>query len=503
MPVWRDPALERRVSLALLAVCWLLCAATALTEPLDRDEHMYLTAARLSGELQLYEDFAFLQTPYSVGVYRLVLALTPDPWTLLPARGMKILVTGAMIALLFVALRRLGARPLLAAGLVTLLYQNEQIRETASLARNYDFAQISILAGICLVPLRAGDDDGPWRMIAVGMLAAVAVGFKLTYAPLAALLVAWPLVAAGGRRLTHAGWIGVGAFTGMLPAVAVMVGVDPAALQFNLLEYHFLNAELHSATGYEPLASLWDRISRTGGNLLAREQRPLFAMTVFAVTLNVAPWSRPRTWTPGYRAWFVLIFLVAAAIMAAVPRPIQGAYFGPAYFGMVLFVAVASDRLSTQGARAVLVLCLVTAAISAAMNAGYEVRVLTRALDPDHWTGVTLHRNGEQVAALAAPGLPVLTTHPLVALEGGRTIYPELATGEFTWRAGKLLGDEQRTLIRSTSEESFADLLVARPPGAVITESDAFWDEPLAVWAAEAGWIEHVLDDARVRVWAP
>ena len=115
LTAWRNPAIERHASRALLAFAWLMCVATTLTERVDRDEHMYLAAAHLSAEHRLYEDFAFLQTPYSVGVYRAVSAVSPGDWTLLPARIFKILLTAGMIVLLFAVLRRLGARPLLAA----------------------------------------------------------------------------------------------------------------------------------------------------------------------------------------------------------------------------------------------------------------------------------------------------------------------------------------------------------------------------------------------------
>jgi hypothetical protein len=500
----RHPLTERRLAFVLLVVCWVFCASNALNERIDRDEHMYLSAARLSTELRIYEDFAFLQTPYSVGVYRAVLALSPDPWTLLPARIFKTLVTASMIVLLFVCLQRLGARPLMAASLITLLYMTDLVRDMAAIARNYDLAQLSILAGLCIAPLRRQDPAGRGRLVLLGVFASVAIGFKLTYAPLAGVLLAWPLVVTGTGRLARAGWMALGAATGLAPAVATMVGIDPTTLRLNLLDYHFYNAEFHAVTGNEPLNSLWDRISRTGGTLLlAREHRPLLAVSIFALALNFARWSKPSEWVPGARAWFVLSVLVATLAVAAIPRPLQNAYFGPAFFGMTFFVAVASARLTRAGSNAMLALAVVIVAITGVTKLEKEWALLVRASDPQNWTGIVTHRIGQQLAEVATPGLPVATTHPLFALDGGLPIHKEFATGEFAWRSGALLGPERRKLLHSTSGEALADLLATRPAGAILLETDAKWDGPLVHWVGEAGWQEYITPDPTVRIYTP
>lgn len=502
MADWLSPHFERRIAFALVAVCWLLCAGTALTDRIDRDEHMYLAAARLSADHRLYEDFAFLQTPYSVGVYRTVLALSPDPWTLLPARIFKTLVTAAMMGLLFVVLRRLGARPLLAASLISLLYLTDPVRQMAAYARNYDLAQLCILAGIWIAPLQSRDPRGGARLVAVGALAAVAIGFKLTYAPLAALLAIWPVVAIPDRRKAAAGWIALGGLAGLVPAAFTMGGIDLAVLRINLLDYHFMNAELHAALGQEPLATLPDRLSRAIGTLLAREHRPLLSVSVFALALNVAQWSRPRAWVPGPRAWFVLALMAGAIAVAAVPRPIQGAYFGPAFFGMTMFVAVATNRLTSRGKDAMLLLGIATLAVAGSLKVGTGAEVLRRASDPDRWTGVVAHRVGAEIA-IAADGRPVVTTHPIYALEAGAAIPAEFATGAFAWRVGSLLGPERRARIRTSSEEALANLLDRERPGAIVTETGLNWDDAMIGWARDEGWTERASVDPRVIIWAP
>jgi hypothetical protein len=503
MPDWRNPRLERGVTFALLLVCWVFCASNALNERIDRDEHMYLSAARLSEDFRIYEDFAFLQTPYSVGVYRAVLALAPDPWTLLPARIFKTIVTAAMITLLFIALRRFGARPLMAAGLITLLYMTDVIRDVAAYARNYDLAQMGILAGICIAPLRDTDPSGRVRMVLVGALASIAVGFKLTYAPLTVVLIAWPLTFGSGRRLDRATWLGAGAILGLIPAAVTMIGVDPAVLRLNLLDYHFLNAEYHAAAGNEPLSSFWDRLSRTAGTLLAREHRPLLAMSTFGLALNLAQWSRPKAWIPGPRAWFVIAFLVASVVLTAVPRPIQLAYFAPTFFGMTFFVAVATGRLTRGGRQTMLLLTLASVAVTGSLKFEKEWGLLVRASDPDNWTGIVTHRVGQQLVEITEPGRPVATLHPVFVLDAGLPIYRELATGPFAWRVGPFLGPELQALLHSTSAEGLDDLLEEHPPGAVVTKIGTKWDGSFVAWANDAAWRKQDSAHPRIKLWVP
>jgi hypothetical protein len=194
---------------------------------------------------------------------------------------------------------------------------------------------------------------------------------------------------------------------------------------------------------------------------------------------------------------------MGSVVMAAVPRPLQNAYFGPAFFGMALFVAVATNRLTDGGKQTMLALCLLVFVWTGMLKIEKEWALLERASDPQNWTGVVAHRVGEQLRAAASPDLPVATTHPLFALDAGLDIHPEFATGEFAWRVGALLGPERRQLIGSTSAESLDALLAERPAGALLTEFDAKWDTALEDWAQQSGWTPRGAADPRVRIWTP
>ena len=506
---WRHPEAERRTALVLLGLCWLICLASTMTEPVNRDEHMYLGAASLLGEHRLYADFAFLQPPYSVWIYRAVDLVTPGNWVLLPARLLKSLVTGGMIMMLFVLLRRLGARSLLAALLAVLLFQDALVRDMAGLTRNYDFAQMAILGAFLLLPLHRGDPAGPVRLLAAAALATAAAGFKLTYAPLSILALLWPLftgVSSGRRALV---WIGTGGLIGLLPLLISVIGIDFETVRFNLLDYHFLNAEFHTQEGYRPHATILDRVTLGWGLLMGEEHWPLTGIALLSLGLARGPWRRLRAEGPVARkemsvllAWF---FVATSLVMAVLPRPLQTSYFAPVFYGLTLVIAAHAGRLGRGGGR------ILIAVSSLVIMTGFlthidDARELgAAALRPSEWTGVQVHRSGRELALAtgARASRPVATTHPIYVLEAGLPIYPELGAAEFAWRSSSMLSPEQRERFGVASRETLEILLRERPPAAILIETKAPWDGPLLEWAQERDWRRIAPADSMLLIWTP
>lgn len=495
--------LERWGSRSVLAIAWLGCLAAALTVPLNRDEHMYLGAASLLDSARLWGDFAFLQTPYSAWLYHLGLALAPGDWALLSARLVKAATAAGMVVVVFALARRLGARPWLAAGLVLLLFQNALVREMAGLARNYDFAQLSVLCALLLAPLGKDDAAPTLRLVAVGALATAAIGFKLTYAPLAALALAWPVLAGPARSARAVLALSVGGVLGLVPLALSMWGVDPVVVRFNLLDYHFLNAEFHAREGYAPQADLLDRAARGLGVVLAPGHRPLVGMGVAALLLVLAPWSKRAPRRPWAGVALAACFLGAAVVIGIVPRPLQTSYFAPVFFGLVLAVAALSAHLPRAGANSLLALCVVMAAFAVAVRAPDPGPSLRKLLRPSQWTVVRVHRAGEELAQASdgAGAGPVATTHPIFALEAGLPIYPELAAAEFAWRSGSMLSPDERERFGVACGANLEQLLRRRPPAVVLTEEFAPWDGPLTAWATGRRWPAVPLSDPTLRAW--
>ncbi|RKZ07478.1 hypothetical protein DRQ53_01520 [bacterium] len=501
-----DHTTTRYATLALLVACWLVCVANTLTEPVNRDEHMYLAAASLSAEHQVYRDFAFLQTPYSIAVYRAVGAVAPDDQTLLAARLFKCLLTAAMIGAMYFLLRRVGASPPMAALLVTLLYLSALVREMAALARNYDLAQLAILLALCLIPLRGQEATSRWRWALSGALGGLAIGFKLSYAPLALITLAWPVLTEAPSRLRCTGLVLAGALFALLPLIVTFASVDGDVLRFDLVEYHYINAEFHAMEGHDPHASMLGRAREDWALLGSAGQWPLLGMLLLSLGLASGPWRRFRN-TTGERhntaLMLALAFVTGAILMAVIPRPPQKFYLVPVLFGLALLAGTRVGRLNRAGLRLLMVVCVIGVIVGAGVRGSQLAGLLDTALQRENWPATQVHEVGRVLAAESGRVRPVATTHPIYALQAGREIYPELAAAEFTWRSGDLLAAARRDRFVIASPVTLDKLLAQRPPSAVLIERDAPWDGPLVRWATEQDWRAQVGPDSNVIFYTP
>jgi hypothetical protein len=398
---------------------------------------------------------------------------------------------------------------LLAAILAILLFQDALVRDMAGLARNYDFAQMAILGAFLLLPLHREDPSGPLRLVAAGALATAAAGFKLTYAPLTVVALLWPVLLDIADRKRVLARIGLGGLLGLLPLLVSVLGVDIATLRFNILEYHYLNAEFHVQEGYRPHATIMDRATQAWGLLLAQEHWPLTGITLFSLGLGFSSWRRWPARGPVARkgmaillAWF---FVAATVVMAAAPRPLQASYLAPVLFGLTLVIAAHAGRLSPARGRALVVVCSLVGVTGILTHIGDARDLGAAALNPSGWTGVRIHRSGLELARAVRGREPrlVATTHPIYVLEAGLRLYPELGAAEFAWRSGSLLSPEQRERFRLASGETLESLLRERPPAAILIETRAPWDGPLLDWAQEKGWRQIAPMDSTLLIWTP
>jgi hypothetical protein len=484
----RWPCPQRWAVILSLALSWLLCLAIALTEPVDRDEHMYLAAAHFVGEARLYDEVAFFQPPYAAWLHAGWQALMPGDMVLLSARLLKVVLAAALILILFRLLRRLGAAPPLAAVLVLLLLHIDPLREVVGLARNYDPPQLAILGALLLLPLRSGDREGRGRLAAAGLLAGLAVGFKLTFAAPAALVVAWPLVAPGTLATGRRGliWTAAGALLGLLPLGMELLTGDRAALRFDLIDYHLLNARWHEREGIG--AGLGPAGTLREADRLYRHTDLASLLTLAAAAVGLVSTRGRASSTTAWRlAW---LMVAAGAIMILVPRPVQHGYYVPLLLALALLVAVAAGRLEGRPRTALTGLAVAACLVSVIHRGGEDLRRVRGLGQPATWPAVRLHEAGRTLAGLtaAAPARPVATTHPLYALEAGLPLERRFATGVFAWRLDDMLDPEAEARFQLVTPRGLPALMTARPASAVVVVADAPWDQPLADWARQAGW---------------
>ncbi|HUP28463.1 MAG TPA: hypothetical protein VM409_08520, partial [Chloroflexia bacterium] len=110
------------------------------------------------------------------------------------------------------------------------------------------------------------------------------------------------------------------------------------------------------------------------------------------------------------------------------------------------------------------------------------------------WVPNRVHSIGEEIADLSGGG-KVATLTPLVPLEGGASIYEQLATGPFLWRVSDLLSSQDRKQMNILTQGQVDSLFQADPPRAILTGFEGQLEAPLTAYAAAHGYRQTRLSD--------
>lgn len=456
----------------------LLLTGFCLGRGYNHDEEQFLAAAVLAMDAAPYRDFVYLQTP----AYPLLLAglfnlLGLEGGFFLTARLATLTLTMAALAAFWChAMQEAGDRRA-AAGIGLLFITSTVVQPAIDSLRN-DMAPCTAMLW-ALVLLARG---GRVRTLSAGLLLALAVGLKLSYAFAPLILVGWmafkhrsllPWLVLGGALGTApmvpwviAGWDGFveGAFTYHRATPALWHGEAGLSAYFSL-EYlaEFLNRRIFTDTalcaGVALLATRLLNRRATGDRSSKLPYEPLIA---------------------------------AALLFGLLPRPPYIQYFLPFVALLLLALPQAWRRWSDGPARdAVAAAILILGALPGAV---VMMANIPRLVQPDRWmvTRITTAAAdiGTAVKSIGASG-PVLTLSPIPVLEAGLTIYPELAAGPFFYRTADRLPSERLRHLRAVGRRDLVDLLHNHPPAAIlIGREDAALEQPLLSYALTHGYTE-------------
>jgi hypothetical protein len=110
---------------------------------------------------------------------------------------------------------------------------------------------------------------------------------------------------------------------------------------------------------------------------------------------------------------------------------------------------------------------------------------------PREWTAICIHELGKSIASRVGERR-VLTLGPILPLEGGASIYPELVTGPFTWRTAPLIPAAERARLRVAGPAELEGLLTADMPAGILTGVEASTrqrlEDPLVTFALAHGY---------------
>ena len=489
----------------LLALLFALNFARIMGRSLDHDEHQFVTAGVMLARYGLlpYVDYAYFHAPTLVFVYALLFSETTQ--YLLIARSFSALCSSLLVLTVFLFAYRLfvGNAPwrrlLISVAAALVLMAAPLFLYTSGRAWNHDLPLLlAALAFLCHARALKPETSAHW-FAASGLLVALAGSTRLTFAPmglpLAAAIWFWPGGATRRTRVYGLLAFGAGALLGSLPALLFLVA-DPASFWFGNVEYARLNTLYRQATGYDQRMSIVEKLAAFGQNHLLYEPGNLLILAAY-LRFGLPRGTRDRQ----TNAWLTLMagVLVTLLIGALAPTPAWPQY----YYALIPFLllgALYGMRHYRQGwlARPAFQWAAVTALVLAIWLTGPDYMRLPRLFEPDKWNPVQFHKTGEQVVALAGPDARVLTLASALPLEGGAQIYPELTTGAFVLRAGRLAAKTEQARLRLVDPARLDEWLAPLPPHAVLTgvhRGQVVDEEPLVDYATQHGYIPLRLDE--------
>ncbi|MFN2199581.1 MAG: glycosyltransferase family 39 protein, partial [Caldilineaceae bacterium] len=470
----------------------------------SHNEQMYVAAGYLLNHSErLYQDFAFVQTPYTPLIYALAFRLSGG-FYLLTAKLVNFGFFAVAAALIYLITRRETRDMVFSLTLLALFLANYYLLRTVIEASNYTIPMACSLGAYYLFVRSLDSRRRSVMFFLAGVLLAVAVGAKLYYATLA---VPFGLAAlAYPRRASLRSRIGAGA----LPLVAgTVAGALPLLyyaardwdrFAFNNLGYHLLNAQWREANG-STATMTWSSKLDTARDLLANPSYLLIvAWLALAVAVVLAQQNKIRRSDVLSCSVVLSGLLTATALLTAfTPRPLFPQYFAmPIPFALALMAALYAQMLPpyrrTLRQSAVIAAILVTITVLPRHTGS-----LRSALQgDDRWAGTEavevsrFIRDAIETSATSSgsPG-KILTLSPVYAIESDLPIYPELATGSFVFRIGDLLSQEERERYHATSVSTISDLLDADPPAAILIGDEGDLETPLLDFAQTHNYVPY------------
>lgn len=489
----------------IITALWIVLLAIgsfayAMTKPLDHNEHMYISAARLLQDNTLYSDFAFLQMPYLPYLYNAFYQLSDTHHYLLWGRIWSWGLTLSAGVLLFALLRR--NRPGWGGtwAILPLFLLNQTILGILAESSNY---ALPLAASVVAFALVTHALEGPpyegWFAAGGGFALALAIGTKLYYGicflPFVLVMLLYPRRAGLRHRIVqYVLPMLAGGMVGLLPAALLLLH-DPQAFWFNNIEFHTTNTLWRESLGRSFAITPIGKMTFFLFLVFAKPSNIIFLALVpmgALVVLELRPYGRNMLHhlAPGTLLALLLALTTTATLFVPTPMVLQHAAM-PIPFVLLVLCSFSFPIVSIAGQRRHTLLLTGVLLVTSGAGVSTLLPMLPRFVQPAQWEGIALHRAARELQQIVGEGKRIATLSPLYALEANLTIYPELASGPFLYRVGDLLDEEQRQRNMGTSPGSICGLLRRTPPDAILVgfEDETYLEKPLHECAIQIGYI--------------
>jgi hypothetical protein len=461
------------VVLLIIAVCML---AITVSAPVSNDEHMYITAGVLTQSHTLYKDFAYLQMPYLPLVYAGIYAVTGTEYYLLYARIFTFLTVFASAVVLFILGYKItGNFAFSLMGVLLYSFSGITIHSLGYASNAAPPVLFSLLAVYFFLRVRFGGGVRPMHVFLAGLFIAFACGVKLYYIVIMIPLIISTFIFPG----SYSFWsklrysfvpLLAGFIAGILPVVYYYL-IDPQLFTFYNIGFHQIKNELFTGNTYFSAGNTPAAYSILT-YITWEEILPVILITVMAVFSLVLNFRSKSDLYHKYivhkRNFIVCGVLTAALLPALQPWTLWQHYLAYPFPFIILFLYAVYTILDGRYKR-IFVTVVVSASLYVIVYAvpGIVLPVQNITIT-DRWVPVQYHHAARAVTLEIPDDAKIAAFDPLLALEGGRQVYPEFSSGYFVYHLTDTLhaGGTERYGILSPS--SFPEWLMREQPAAII-----------------------------------
>ncbi|MBN2588801.1 MAG: hypothetical protein JXA96_02980 [Sedimentisphaerales bacterium] len=476
-------ATKKYITILAVFIIFILSLATlsnSMSKTIGRDEQMYCTGGYLmaQGEM-IYRDYSYIaQMPYHPLLYAAVYKLTGTQYYLLTGRLIST-ICDILIMIFILGIYRHVLKSSIVTGTLlglagAVIYVFNPLVDYANgYAWNHDVVILCVMLSLWLfVSMDFKKKPAFWRVAVMGALLTFASCMRITTFLVELLFFIILLCVHADsfkQRLKTVSPFMAASFAMLIWPVWITRNA-PKAFYLNLLKIPALNGKWLYEMGiaFNKAGLTFSSFTTPGYFLLLALAILLFVM-IIVLRGNIKIENKPKLFLI---ALLPLVFFIIAFIpitmwpqYLAVPVPfiIASLAFPFSYLNNISSV---TKFLKYYKVSIILLIICVIISVAAYPVVIYRIPV---SLVPEMWTPIQLHRIAEDIAdEMPEKGL-VLTLAPLFAIEGNCEIYTELSCGSFVYRIADFLSDEEKQITHTVSPANLSELIIAKPPSAVIT----------------------------------
>lgn len=494
------------VFIIVTALVFPIVLGLGMTKGLNHDEHQHVAAGALVAREGLipYRDFPYFHTPYLPFAYAAIFRTSDHLLT--GARLLSILSASAILGMIgslaYLLFYRNGKvfASLTCVAVVLLGLTTALFTDTSGRAWNHEPSLLLVLFAFAVHVAGMRTGRYVWFVIS-GVILGLAIGTRITYAPLmapfglAALLLPQPRDWKWTRMFSFGGglFLGLAGLVGLFVAFPEQATFDNFGFAKANIVYRFSTGEPRTMTLPTKLRFFFKEIVRTDTALFIAGLLPL--LVAFLV-------NRRSGRSVPFQLAFLLLLLPFLAIGAFAPSPAFDQYFYP-LVPILLFIGLYSLAwIPAQNVwfRRVLICGVFAVFLSLAKGArafhDYDDYFVKR-----KWEGTRLHARAQEIRHHVTNG-KILTFAPVYPLEAGLSIYPALSTGPFAWRVAPYVDAAKAKRIGIVGASTLDEMLAAVSPAGVLVGFEKKEEKWFKAYGERTGARLKALEDDH-ELWVP